>query len=63
VRLLTNRPGDSWRDTLDYTFVNPNIPVVECNVFLDRPSPDDPTLHASDHFGLAAILEIPPVDR
>ena len=33
--------------------------VVECGVFLDRPSPDDPTLYASDHLGLAAKLEIP----
>jgi hypothetical protein len=28
-------------------------------VFLDRPSPGDPTLYASDHLGLAATLEIP----
>jgi hypothetical protein len=28
-------------------------------VFLDRPSPDDPTLYPSDHLGLVATLEIP----
>jgi len=40
--------------------VSPDVRVVECGVFLDRPSPDDPTLYASDHLGLAATLEIPP---
>jgi endonuclease/exonuclease/phosphatase family metal-dependent hydrolase len=59
LRFFTNRPGDSWRGTLDYIFVSPNVRVVECDVFLDHPSPDDPTLYASDHLGLAAILEIP----
>jgi endonuclease/exonuclease/phosphatase family metal-dependent hydrolase len=60
LRLFTTRPGDSWRGTLDYIFVSQNVRVVECNVFLDRPSPDDSTLYASDHLGLAAILEITP---
>jgi endonuclease/exonuclease/phosphatase family metal-dependent hydrolase len=59
LRLFSNRPGDSWRGTLDYIFVSPDVRVVECGVFLDRPSPDDPTLYASDHLGLAATLEIP----
>ena len=62
LRLFTNRPGGPWRGTLDYIFVSPNVRVVECEVFLDRPSPDDPTLYASDHLGLAATLEIPPVE-
>jgi hypothetical protein len=43
--------------------VKQNVRVVECHVFLDGPSPNDPTLYASDRFGLAAILEIPPADR
>jgi endonuclease/exonuclease/phosphatase family metal-dependent hydrolase len=60
LRLFTNRPGGSWRGTLDYIFVSPDVRVVECGVFLDRPSPGDPTLYASDHLGLAATLEIPP---
>lgn len=60
LRLFSNRPGDSWRGTLDYIFVSPDVRVVECGVFFDRPSPDDPTLYASDHLGLAATLEIPP---
>jgi endonuclease/exonuclease/phosphatase family metal-dependent hydrolase len=61
LRLFSNRPGDSWHGTLDYIFVSPEVRVVECGVFLDRPSPDDPTLYASDHLGLAATLEIPPL--
>jgi hypothetical protein len=40
--------------------VSPDVRVIECGVFLDRPSPGDPTLYASDHLGLAATLEIPP---
>ncbi len=59
LRLFTNRPGSTWRGTLDYIFVSPEIRVVECDVFLDLPSPDDATLYASDHLGLAATLEIP----
>jgi endonuclease/exonuclease/phosphatase family metal-dependent hydrolase len=57
--LLSIRPVDLWRGSLDYIFVSPGVRVVECDVFLDRPSPDDPTLYASDHLGLAATLEIP----
>jgi endonuclease/exonuclease/phosphatase family metal-dependent hydrolase len=59
LRLFSNRPGDTWRMTLDYIFVSPGIKVLECGVILDRPSPDDPTLYASDHLGLAATLELP----
>jgi endonuclease/exonuclease/phosphatase family metal-dependent hydrolase len=59
LRLFSNRPGDSWRGTLDYIFVSADVRVVECGVFLDRPSPHDPTLYASDHLGLAATLEFP----
>jgi endonuclease/exonuclease/phosphatase family metal-dependent hydrolase len=60
LRLLSTQPGDVWRGSLDYIFVSPDVRVVECGVFLDRPSPDDPTLYASDHLGLAATLEVPP---
>jgi len=58
LRLFTNRPGESWRDTLDYIFVSSHIRVVECDVILDRPAPGDAGLYASDHFGLAATLEV-----
>jgi endonuclease/exonuclease/phosphatase family metal-dependent hydrolase len=55
-RLFTNRPGAGWCGTLDYIFVSPSIRVVSCGIILDCPSPDDPTLYASDHLGLAAVL-------
>lgn len=60
LRLFTNRPGTTWRGTLDYIFVSPGVRVVECDIILDRPSPDDPTLYASDHLGLMATLEVQP---
>jgi endonuclease/exonuclease/phosphatase family metal-dependent hydrolase len=58
LRLFSNRPGGSWQGTLDYIFVGPHLRVVECDLILDRPAPDDPGLYASDHFGLAATLEV-----
>jgi endonuclease/exonuclease/phosphatase family metal-dependent hydrolase len=61
-RLSSILPADIWRGTLDYIFVSRGIAVLECAVILDRPSPTDPTLYASDHFGLAATLEVPAVD-
>jgi endonuclease/exonuclease/phosphatase family metal-dependent hydrolase len=60
LRLFSNRPGESWRGTLDYIFISPQLRVVECRVILDRPAPHDPGLYASDHYGLAATLEIAP---
>ena len=60
LRLFTNRPGATWQGTLDYIFVSPGVRVIDCGVILDRPSPDDPTLYASDHLGLLATLEVPP---
>jgi endonuclease/exonuclease/phosphatase family metal-dependent hydrolase len=60
LRLFSNHPGAGWRGTLDYIFVSPAVRVADCVIFLDRPSPDDPALYASDHLGLAASLEIPP---
>jgi endonuclease/exonuclease/phosphatase family metal-dependent hydrolase len=45
------------RGTLDYIFVNDRMRVVISRLILDRPSPVDPKLYASDHFGLMAVLE------
>lgn len=56
--VLGVRPSDVWRATLDYLFVGPGVRVVDCRVILDQPDLNDPTLYASDHFGLAATLEI-----
>jgi endonuclease/exonuclease/phosphatase family metal-dependent hydrolase len=63
LRLFSNRPDGPWRGTLDYIFVSPGIRVLQCGVILDRPSPGDPTLFASDHLGVAATLEIPPPSK
>lgn len=49
------KPG--WRGTLDYIFAGPQWEVRGCEVVLDQPSPDDPRLYPSDHFGLWAELE------
>jgi endonuclease/exonuclease/phosphatase family metal-dependent hydrolase len=58
LRLFSNTPGGTWRGTLDYIFVSEGVQVLACDVVLDRPSPDDPGLYASDHFGLAATLAL-----
>ena len=58
LRLFSNTPGEPWRGTLDYIFVSPGVSVIRCELFLDRPSAQDATLYASDHFGLAATLAI-----
>jgi hypothetical protein len=56
--LIAYRQPVPWRGTVDYIFVDPNIKVNECDVVLDRPAPDDPTLYPSDHVGLCATLEV-----
>jgi endonuclease/exonuclease/phosphatase family metal-dependent hydrolase len=57
-RLLSMRSGRLWKGTLDYIFVSPDVRVLDCGVFLDRPADDDPGLYASDHLGLVATLEV-----
>jgi endonuclease/exonuclease/phosphatase family metal-dependent hydrolase len=59
LRLFSNTPGEPWRGTLDYIFVSSGVQVVDCDLILDCPSSHDPTLYASDHFGLAATLTLP----
>ena len=49
-----------WRGTLDYIFVNQHLKVIDCQIVLNQPSPGNPVLFPSDHFGLLAILEIEP---
>jgi endonuclease/exonuclease/phosphatase family metal-dependent hydrolase len=58
LRIFSNNPGGSWRGTLDYIFISPVIRVASCGVILDRPSPTNPSLYASDHLGLAAELDV-----
>ena len=45
---------------LDYILVNDLVEVLDAWVTFDRPSPDDPGLLASDHFGVAARLRVLP---
>jgi endonuclease/exonuclease/phosphatase family metal-dependent hydrolase len=44
---------------LDYIFVNELIDVLEAGVAFDAVSPEDPTLCASDHYGLIATISVP----
>jgi endonuclease/exonuclease/phosphatase family metal-dependent hydrolase len=45
-------------DCLDYIWIRGAIRATACRLVFDRPAADDPTLYPSDHFGLAAHLEI-----
>jgi endonuclease/exonuclease/phosphatase family metal-dependent hydrolase len=56
--MIANRSLKPWRGTLDYIFVNGGVRVRDCRVVLNEPAPHDPTLYPSDHFGLAATLEL-----
>lgn len=47
-----------WRGTLDYIFVNQQIRVIDCEVVLNRPAPNNSKIYPSDHFGLCATIEI-----
>lgn len=58
LNLKANRRLRPWRGTLDYLFVNERLRVTDCQVVLNRPAPHDARLYPSDHFGLAATLEI-----
>ena len=49
---------DGDPDCLDYIWVSGAIRVVSARLVFDRPDPEDPTLYPSDHFGVAARLEI-----
>jgi endonuclease/exonuclease/phosphatase family metal-dependent hydrolase len=50
-------PGNG---VLDYVLVNQRVAVHDAWVVFDGPSPTDPTLLPSDHFGVAAALSLPP---
>jgi endonuclease/exonuclease/phosphatase family metal-dependent hydrolase len=43
---------------LDYIWVRGAVRVLDARLAFDRAHPEDPTLYPSDHFGLAAHLEI-----
>jgi endonuclease/exonuclease/phosphatase family metal-dependent hydrolase len=48
----------NWRGTLDYIFVDRHVRVLDCQVVLNQPSPLEPKIYPSDHFGLAADIEV-----
>lgn len=56
--LIFNRTLIPWRGTLDYIFINQHWRVKDCQLILNQPSPDNRYLYPSDHFGLAADLEM-----
>ena len=58
LTLAVNHTIKPWRGTLDYVFVSERIRVIDCDVVLNCPAPHDSTLYPSDHFGLAAMVEI-----
>jgi endonuclease/exonuclease/phosphatase family metal-dependent hydrolase len=43
---------------LDYIWIRGTVRVAAARLVFERPDPADPTLFASDHFGIAARLEI-----
>lgn len=48
---------------LDYIWIRSAVRVASARLVFDRPAAGDPTLFASDHFGISARLEIGPSDR
>ncbi|MAS35793.1 MAG: hypothetical protein CL610_17420 [Anaerolineaceae bacterium] len=48
-----------WAWTIDYIFYTArSMRVSGCHVMADQAAPDDPKLYPSDHFGLAAQVEV-----
>jgi endonuclease/exonuclease/phosphatase family metal-dependent hydrolase len=50
---------------VDYIMIDRDVRVESCDVLFKSPSPLDPRIYASDHFGLSAVLEhsdaVPPI--
>jgi endonuclease/exonuclease/phosphatase family metal-dependent hydrolase len=49
---------DGDPECLDYIWLRGAVRVVSARLVFDRPDAEDPTLYPSDHFGIAAQLEI-----
>jgi endonuclease/exonuclease/phosphatase family metal-dependent hydrolase len=49
---------DGDPECLDYVWVRGAARVDAARLVFDRPDPEDPTIYPSDHFGIAARLEI-----
>jgi endonuclease/exonuclease/phosphatase family metal-dependent hydrolase len=51
--------SDGWSGCLDYIFISKSVnQVLGAQIFCRKPSPNDPTLYASDHVGLLAYLKV-----
>ena len=55
---IFNRTLRPWRGTLDYIFINQHLRVRSCQLILNQPALHSSTLYPSDHFGIAADLEL-----
>ncbi len=72
VRILTARLRSAYAEVhgrepartvvtggvLDYVFVNDRVAVLDARLAFDQPSPADPRLFPSDHFGLAVTIAV-----
>ena len=54
--LLRQPSAPDW--TLDYIFLSPGVRVADAALTFTEPGASDPALYASDHFGLAASVEL-----
>ena len=52
-----HRRGSGPGSVLDFIFVNDRVTVRDARVAFDQVDPADPTLAASDHYGLAVTVE------
>ena len=57
------RWATSEGSVLDYVFVNDLLEVHDAGIAFDRCDPDDPTLAASDHYGLWVTVSCSPASR
>jgi endonuclease/exonuclease/phosphatase family metal-dependent hydrolase len=58
ANIILNRQLKPWRGTLDYIFINKLVKVKHCQSILTEASPENPLIYPSDHFGIAADLEL-----
>ena len=52
------RPGPGAGSVIDYVLVDDHVEVLDAELTFDRAAPTDPTLFASDHFGIAATVAV-----
>jgi endonuclease/exonuclease/phosphatase family metal-dependent hydrolase len=58
LNLITNHTLRPWHGTLDYIFVNEYVQVIDCAVAFNQPAAHNRKIYPSDHFGLAATLQV-----